>query len=141
MPPANQNSETRVVTETPKILIVDDEEIIGDILRRRFERLGFDVIIALGGRQAMNFLEHHTPALVVCDAILQDEVASNEVLDATRHLHPNAKFVVMSGHLRTDEALSFITGRDISLFIKKPFSSLSSVVTQLADLLERNPTL
>lgn len=129
------------MSDPQTILIVDDEEIIGDVLRRRFERLGFEVLLALGGRQAIALLQEHIPDLVVCDAMLHDDVSSNDVLDATRHLHPVAKFAVMSGHLPGDDSISFITERDISLFIKKPFSSLGSVVTRLTRLLKQDTSM
>ena len=50
-----------------KILLVEDSELSRDMLARRLERRGYDVICAEDGRQAVEFALSAKPALVLMD--------------------------------------------------------------------------
>jgi DNA-binding response OmpR family regulator len=58
-------------TEKPKVLVVEDDEIISYLLDFRLKREGFDVIVASDGHQAYEYLENGTPPqLVLLDVML-----------------------------------------------------------------------
>ncbi len=60
-----------VNTETPRVLVVEDDEIISYLLDFRLKREGFDVIVASDGHQAYEYLENGTPPqLVLLDVML-----------------------------------------------------------------------
>lgn len=66
----------------PKILLVEDNEMNRDMLSRRLERKGFQVVFAVDGRSGVEMAKAETPDLVLMDMSLP-------VLDgweATRHL-------------------------------------------------------
>ncbi|MFQ5650675.1 MAG: response regulator [bacterium] len=121
--------------EKKNILIVDDEVIILDVLKRRLERMGFVVKIAHDGQRAIDILQSEQVDLIVCDATLPVSVDSHEVLKVSRTRHPHASFVAMSGHLEADESVQRLMCGGASLFIKKPFPSLREVTREIADLL------
>jgi len=54
----------------PKILLVEDNEMNRDMLSRRLERRGFEVIMALDGAQGVNMARSEKPALILMDMSL-----------------------------------------------------------------------
>ena len=53
-----------------KILLVEDNELNRDMLARRLTRKGYDVVIAVDGRQAVEMAAAETPDLVLMDMSL-----------------------------------------------------------------------
>ena len=49
------------------ILVVDDEPIIVEIARRKLEEVGFEVMTACDGQEAMACLQKKTPHLIILD--------------------------------------------------------------------------
>jgi CheY-like chemotaxis protein len=54
----------------PKILLVEDDEMNRDMLMRRLQRRGFDVVIAVDGEQAVVFAESELPDVILMDLSL-----------------------------------------------------------------------
>ena len=70
----------------PKILLVEDNEMNRDMLSRRLERNGYEVVLALDGQSGVEMARAQTPDLVLMDMSLP-------VLDgweATRRLKADA---------------------------------------------------
>jgi two-component system, cell cycle response regulator DivK len=55
---------------TPKILLVEDNEMNRDMLTRRLQRKGYEVILALDGGQGVALAGEHTPDLILMDMSL-----------------------------------------------------------------------
>ena len=55
---------------TAKILVVDDEVRIVDLLRRVLIQEGFDVYTATSGKAAMDLLNQITPNLIILDVMM-----------------------------------------------------------------------
>lgn len=53
-----------------KILLVEDNEMNLDMLSRRLERKGFDVVIAMDGAQGVALAESEAPDLILMDMSL-----------------------------------------------------------------------
>lgn len=56
----------------PKILLVEDNEMNRDMLARRLERRGYDVVIAMDGRQGVNLAQSELPHLILMDMSLPE---------------------------------------------------------------------
>ena len=54
----------------PKVLLVEDNEMNRDMLSRRLERKGFDVVFALDGQAAVDMANSETPDLILMDMSL-----------------------------------------------------------------------
>jgi CheY-like chemotaxis protein len=54
----------------PKILIVEDNEMNRDMLSRRLERRGFEVVIAVDGGEGVSMARTESPDLVLMDMSL-----------------------------------------------------------------------
>jgi two-component system cell cycle response regulator DivK len=55
-----------------KILLVEDNEMNRDMLSRRLERKGFDVLIAVDGKQGVETAKAELPDLVLMDMSLPE---------------------------------------------------------------------
>ncbi len=56
----------------PKILLVEDNDMNRDMLTRRLERRGFQVVSAVDGRAGVSLGETETPDLILMDMSLPD---------------------------------------------------------------------
>ena len=54
----------------PRILIVDDNETNRDILRTRLGRLGYELMEAVDGEEAMAAAREHLPDLILLDVMM-----------------------------------------------------------------------
>lgn len=54
----------------PRILLVEDNEMNRDMLSRRLERKGFEVVCALDGQQGIEMASTHSPDLILMDLSL-----------------------------------------------------------------------
>ncbi len=117
-----------------KVLLIDDEEIIIDILRRRFERLGFSVLTAYDGSSAIDIIQSEELDLVICDVKMPNGLDGEDVLRAKQKYNPGSHFVAISGHVMTDESVQHLMKGGASLFVKKPFPSLTDVTEKMAGL-------
>jgi two-component system, cell cycle response regulator DivK len=54
----------------PKILLVEDNEMNRDMLARRLQRKGFDVVVALDGQAGVDMGHSETPDVILMDMSL-----------------------------------------------------------------------
>jgi CheY-like chemotaxis protein len=54
----------------PKILLVEDNEMNRDMLSRRLERSGFEVLIAVNGQEGVDLATSATPDIILMDMSL-----------------------------------------------------------------------
>jgi two-component system cell cycle response regulator DivK len=54
----------------PKILLVEDNEMNRDMLSRRLQRRGYEVVMAIDGEQAVAMARSESPALILMDMSL-----------------------------------------------------------------------
>ena len=123
--------------QRPKVLVVDDEESLTDLisLALRYER--FEVDVAHTGRQAMTALAAFRPDLVVLDIMLPDidgfEVARRIAAEA-----PATRVLFLTARDGTDDKVRGLTlgGDD---YMTKPFS-LEEMVARIRAILRRVQT-
>jgi two-component system cell cycle response regulator DivK len=54
----------------PKILLIEDNEMNRDMLSRRLERRGYQVVIAVDGEQGVTMAQSEAPGLILMDMSL-----------------------------------------------------------------------
>jgi CheY-like chemotaxis protein len=72
-----------------KILLVEDNEMNRDMLSRRLERKGYQVVCALDGQQAVDMAGSEAPALILMDMslpVLDGWEATRQIKTAQRTL-------------------------------------------------------
>lgn len=117
------------------VLVVDDEEHVRQVARGLLERLGFEVLTAADGFEALSSLEARDGQLtaVILDAIMP-RLDGKETLKRIRRRWPDLPVIVSSGYnkeaLGTDYA-----GRTVEAFLPKPYeaASLEAVMRGLLD--------
>ena len=80
------NTSTRMVPQRPKkILIVEDEQDIAQLVRHYLEKEGFHPNIVTTGLEALNLAASEHPDLVILDLMLP-QMDGLEVCNALRHM-------------------------------------------------------
>jgi diguanylate cyclase (GGDEF)-like protein len=119
----------------PHILIVDDVEDNRILLRRRFERQGFEITEADGGIAALELIERQDFDAVLLDFMMPD-LDGVEVLRQVRRTRPSAILPVIMVTARTQsEDLVHALNAGADDYITKPVDfqvALARVKTQIA---------
>jgi two-component system, sensor histidine kinase and response regulator len=58
--------------QLPKILVVDDQPINVQLLKRKLEKEGIEVLTAYNGREALDLVSHTKPDLILLDVMMPD---------------------------------------------------------------------
>jgi PAS domain S-box-containing protein len=99
-----------------KVLLVDDEDAIREILGLSIADLGYDVTTAANGELALAAFKEHRPSIVLTD-IKMPVMDGIELLKHLKELDPEVEVIMISGHGDMDlvikslqyEAADFIT--------------------------------
>ena len=106
--------------QKPRVLVVDDEELILDQLVMAFEEAGFDVATASNAIDAHTVLEESERiSLVVSDISMPGSVDGLLFGTVVAETHPDIPIILMSGVSQPDD-------RDVpagATFIAKPFKA------------------
>jgi two-component system response regulator VicR len=102
-----------------KILIVDDEKNIVDILKFNLKKEGFDTIEAYDGRQALDMVEREKPDLILLDIMLP-EYDGFTVCKKIRQTMNTPILMLTAREEEVDKVLGLELGADD--YITKPFS-------------------
>jgi DNA-binding response OmpR family regulator len=118
-----------------RVLVVDDEPMMREVLTRYLERDGFDVETAADGRQAVASLETETPSIVLLDLMLPG-MDGLEVLGWLRgsDLRSTPVILVTAKGEETDRIVGLELGADD--YVTKPFSP-KEVVARVRAVLRR----
>lgn len=104
------------------ILLVDDEETIRTLTAQMLERIGFAVVTAADGNEAIERYEASPGAFraVLLD-LTMPRMSGEETFRELRLLDPRSVIIISSGYTETDISGRF-TGQGISGFIQKPYT-------------------
>ena len=111
-----------VVKGSGTILLVDDEQMILDVGGQMLEKLGYQVLTAPNGKDAIQLFERHKESivLVILDMIMP-VLGGSETFDILKSMHPDLKVLLSSGYA-VDGKASDILKRGCNGFIQKPFN-------------------
>ena len=105
-----------------KILIVDDEEDIVELVRYNLTREGFDTLSAVSGETALKLVRNEAPDLIVLDLMLPGV----DGLEVTRRLKgdPNLRNIPIVMLTAKGEEADVVSGLELGAddYIVKPFS-------------------
>ena len=117
-----------------RVLVVDDEANIAELLSMALRLEGWEILVAHTGGQAVSIARKHTPDAVVLDMMLPD-FDGLEVLRRMRSTHPDVPVLFLTARDAVEDRVTGLTagGDD---YVTKPFS-LEEVVARLRALLRR----
>lgn len=100
---------------------MDDEGTIVDVGKDMLEKLGYEVLIAGSGREAIEIYKENKDKvdLVILDMIMPD-LGGGETYDILKGLNPEIKALLSSGYAINGKA-SEILERGCDGFMQKPF--------------------
>jgi two-component system cell cycle sensor histidine kinase/response regulator CckA len=117
------------------ILLVDDEKMVLDIGVKVLNRLGYRVLRAGGGKDAVDVYTEKKDEinLVILDMRMPD-MDGDEVFDRMKEINPGVKVLLASGY-STDSRVRDLLERGCGGFIEKPFSmeELSMAIKNILD--------
>ena len=105
-----------------KILVVDDEKPISDIIKFNLEKEGYEVVVAYDGEEALEKVESEQPDLIVLDLMLP-KIDGLEVAKRVRAKHTTPIIMVTAKDSELDKVLGLELGADD--YVTKPFSTVS----------------
>ncbi|HLR52999.1 MAG TPA: response regulator YycF [Candidatus Avamphibacillus sp.] len=114
-----------------KILVVDDEQPIADILKFNLEKEGYEVICAYDGDEAIELAESDNPDLILLDIMLPNK-DGNEVCREIRKTQNMPIIMLTAKDDEIDKVLGLELGADD--YVTKPFSNREVVARVKANL-------
>ena len=123
----------------PKILIIEDERSLVEVLSCNLEREGFDVLTAYDGQEGLRQAQLKLPDLVVLDLMLPNKPG----LEVCRELRLGTRtreipiIMVTAKAEESDELVGFATGADD--YVTKPYS-IKVLIQRIKKELRRRQT-
>jgi len=101
-------------SEEKKVLLVEDEPLLGNLLKQRLAKNGFDVTLAKDGQEALDIIGEKKPDLVLLDIILP-KISGFEFLEKLQSdpVSPKTPVIIVSnlgqeGDLARGESLGAV---------------------------------
>jgi CheY-like chemotaxis protein len=130
-----QATDEEILKGRETVLLVDDEKIIIDVGTQLLHRLGYKVIVARGGKEALDIYEENQDDidLVILDMIMPD-MSGGDTYDKLKEINPSIRVLLASGYSISGQAQA-ILDRGCKAFIQKPFNlgELSRKVREVLD--------
>ncbi len=119
-----------------RIMVIDDEPIVGKRLKLVFEKMGYDVLVYTSGKEALTALEKEPFDVVVTD--LKMDIDGFEVFKKAKLLNPKAKVIIITAYADAKSAERAMQ-EGVFDFIPKPFrlEDLKNDVFSAIEELER----
>jgi len=120
-----------------RVLLVEDEESVRDLVADALRGCGFDVLTAVNGREALSLVDTHPgPIDLLVTDVVMPHVDGRDLAEKLRVRLPGLKVLFMSGY--TDDAM---LRRGIfqaeEAFVQKPFA-LASLAKKIREVLDRS---
>src|ERR1700679_1916569 len=118
-------------TEPPishKVLLVDDDDAVRDMMTLTLEKKGFDVVAATNVTEALKLITTETFHVLITDLHMPNPSDGFAVITAMRHIQPKALTLLVSGYPDVKSAMDAIL-LEADEIIVKPFDTKA-----LADL-------
>jgi CheY-like chemotaxis protein len=123
-------------SQTPVVLLVDDETIIRSVGERMLKKGGFDVVLAENGKKAVELYRQHQDTIdVVLLDLVMPEMDGEQTYRALKQINPRVKVVMTSGYAPEDRP-NWIALQE-NFFLQKPFQT-EKLVEAIQKVLQEN---
>jgi len=128
--------QKEIIKGTETILFVDDEDMIIDVGRDILKKLGYEVLIAKSGQEAIELyrIKQKKIDLVILDMVMP-EMGGGDTYDRLRDVNPDIKVLLSSGY-SIDGHAEKILSRGCDGFIQKPFD-IKNLSLEIRKILDR----
>jgi DNA-binding response OmpR family regulator len=105
----------------PVVVVADDDPDVVNLLARVIRKLGYDVLTALNGQQALELIHEYAPSLAILD-LAMPRMTGQDVIHSVREDGNRLPIIVLSAHTNAiDEAAEATARADV--YLTKPFVS------------------
>lgn len=120
-PESEQTDSSETIRGHETVLLVDDEEIITDVSGRLLEELGYRVLVAHSGDEALVVYNNRCSEidLVIVDMIMPG-MSGSETFDRLKAINPDVRVILSSGY-SVDGKAQAILDRGVRVFLQKPY--------------------
>ena len=105
-----------------RILVIDDDPLLRDVLCQRLARAGYEVNSAADAEEANSLFVSFTPDVVITDIYMPNKDGL-EVIMELRQSFPNLKIIAMSGGTAKEDVLVTASSLGASYTLVKPFEA------------------
>ena len=130
-----KKSSGDIVKGSETVLFVDDEDMIIEVAEEMFKDMGYKILVAGGGKEAVKIYEKNKDRIdiVILDMIMPD-MSGSMTYDRMKEIDPDIKVLLSSGYSINGQATE-ILGRGCNGFIQKPFNmkELSEKLREILD--------
>ncbi|RPJ56335.1 MAG: response regulator [Acidobacteria bacterium] len=113
-------AEPTLPADAPSILVIDNEVVVVNTVRKIFSRKGYHVEGAFTGGEALQRIQERSYNLVLLDMRLPD-FDGLQLLSRIRDIKPDAAVMVITGYASLDTAVEAIR-RGAAYYMAKPFT-------------------
>ncbi|RMF90849.1 MAG: response regulator, partial [Nitrospinota bacterium] len=115
-----------------RILVVDDEAMVREVVGEMLQQLGYEVITVADGQEAIDYYREwgHTIDLVILDLVMP-HLGGKECWQALRTLDPQVKVLLSTGY-DCNTAVQDLLEKGVCGFVQKPYR-----LQQLAEVVEK----
>ncbi|MCY3024228.1 MAG: PAS domain S-box protein [Planctomycetota bacterium] len=125
VPASGSDSLPAVGRGTETVLVVEDEEIVGDLVREVLVHHGYTVLQARHGAEALHLCEQHRGSIhLLLTDVTMPEMSGPELAGHAARLRPDMKVLFMSGYTSHAAANHGLLARGAA-FIEKPFTPVA----------------
>jgi DNA-binding response OmpR family regulator len=103
-----------------KVLVIDDEQGIRDLLDVLLRRKGYDVILAANGQKGLELFRRERPDVIVLD-LKMPGMDGLTVLQEVRRLDPRQLVIILTG-AGTPDAEQQVRALGVTEYVEKEFS-------------------
>ena len=130
-------SARQIIKGSETVLLVDDEPMVLEVGINMLKKLGYTVLEAKGGREAVKVYEanKYKVDLVILDMIMPDR-GGGETYDQMKEIDPTVTVLLSSGYSIDGQATEILE-RGCNGFIQKPFT-IKELSGRIREILEKN---
>jgi two-component system OmpR family response regulator len=120
----------------PKILVIEDEENVLEVVKVYLEKDGYEVFVSTTGKKGLQLFSQHQPDILILDLMLPD-ITGEEICQQIRK-QSNVPILMLTAKSAVEDRISGLSmGADD--YLVKPFSPRELVVRVRTVLRRANP--
>ncbi len=104
------------------LLIVDDEELVLDLIKRQLKDEGYDILSASSGEAALQLIKTHPIGVIVSDQSMPG-MSGTTFLSKVRQIDDEVVLIMLTGNGTLESAVDAINQLKVFSYIMKPCSA------------------
>ncbi|MFC0261763.1 response regulator transcription factor [Fontibacter flavus] len=103
------------------ILVIEDDKLISSLVSFRLKKEGFNITVAVDGKEAMKKIDSLNPDMVITDVMIpfHDGI---EIIQYSKNKRPNCPVIVLSSMGEEEDTVVRAFQQGASDFVPKPFN-------------------